>query len=163
MLYKSLMTLGLALLATSGQAQEKGWYVVSATEHGVSVMDMGSVERKGQRVIAQSAMYLAQQTKTPEGVNVDVLQTLEEFDCSQPGKMRNIRSAGYRIDKQAPVFSFAPNEKDPSWREFGAQTPGMAVWKAACEGPDPTQRIEGTSDHREILQRVRQAAVQRAE
>lgn len=160
---KTLMALLIAgLMATSAQAQEGKyeWYVTGSNDSSLTMMDIGRVQREGDAAVAQSAMYMVRPTRIGDGATVDFIQTLDTYDCTDPGRIRNLVSAGYLANQQAPVFEFREGETEAQWKRFDAGSPGMRMWVAACHGPDPDMKLENVRTHVQVLNMVRQKAME---
>lgn len=157
---KTLMVgLIAGLMATSAHAQdgEYAWYVISSNESTLTAMDIGRVQREGNAAVAQSAVYMVRPTPVGDST-IDFIQTLDTYDCTDPGRIRNIISAGYLAEQAAPVFKYDESETGAEWKRFDAGSPGMMMWVAACHGPDPAMKLENVRTHVQVLNVVRQQA-----
>ena len=154
---------GLAMASGAAMAQDTGaadWYVVTSTESGMSTMDIGRLQRRGDAVVAESTLYLVRPRSNSDGAVVDFIRTMDAYDCSDPGRIRNVMSAGFRSDRDEPVFFYGEGERSPEWRRFEAGSPGMDVWTAACKGPNPQWRVKNMETHNQLLNLVRRQAAE---
>ena len=155
--------LGAAMASGAAMAQDTGtadWYVVTSTENGMSTMDMGRLQRRGDAVVAESTLYLVRPKRHSDGTVVDFIRTMDTYDCSDPGRIRNVMSAGFRADQKEPVFFYGEDELSPEWRRFESGSPGMDVWTAACKGPNPQWRVKNMETHNQLLDLVRRQAAE---
>lgn len=155
--------LGL-LLASPAMAQSKAaqdWYVVSANEDGTTTLDVGRLEKRGEVVVGQGALYFVRSKPTAEGDSVDFIQTMDAYDCSQPNSSRTLMAEGYKLGQQPPVFAYN-DSKDAKWRTYKDGTPGAKAWVAACQGPNPKLRLPPMDTHEQVLDLVRQHAAEYA-
>lgn len=149
----SLALVGMALPAMAQSGQPR-WHLVSMTPDGASTLDVGRLERRGNVVVGQSAIYFAVSKQAEQG-KVDFIQSLDAYDCSHPGAMRNLMAEGYRVGLQPPVFALDVRGEEPFWRTYGAGSAGMKAWSAACEGPQPDTELVNVETHEQVLDNIR--------
>lgn len=148
------LALGAAgpVVAMEGTAQ---WYVVSSNPQGVSTMDIGRLQRRGDVAVSMSAIYFVKPQTSAEGEVVDFVQTLDSYDCSKRGFSRNIMGEGYRVGQQPPVFAYGEENGRAPWKQFEEGSSGMSSWKAACEGVEDRYLIRNANTHEDLLFRLR--------
>lgn len=155
--------LGLVMAAPAmAQSQSaSAWYVTSANEQGTTTMDVGRLDKRGDVVVGQSALYFVRSKPTAEGDSVDFIQTMDAYDCSQPNSTRTLMAEGYKVGQQPPVFAYN-DTKTAEWKTYKDGTPGAQAWAAACQGPNPQLRLPNLDTHEQVLDLVREHAAEYA-
>lgn len=131
------------------------WYIVSSNTQGVSTMDIGRLQRRGDVAVSMSAIYFIKPQTSADGQAVDFVQTLDSYDCSKRGFSRNIMAEGYQVGRQPPVFAYGEENGPAPWKQFQENSSGMSSWTAACNGVEPKYRIQDAKTHEDLLFRMR--------
>ena len=131
------------------------WFITSARPAATATMDVGRLEKQGEIAVSMSALYYVTPQESANGP-VDFIQTLDAYDCSQPGHVKNVMGEGYKVGQQPPVFAY--NNPEAIWKFYSAGSPGMDSWKAACEGPLRELQVKNVKTHEQVLEVVRQQA-----
>jgi hypothetical protein len=120
-----ILAFGVLILGGGAASAEPYAVLAFSGEHGLSVVDAGSVVRDGS--LPRAKAYLILPHRPPQRVYLEESQV--EFDCART-RMRVLSTVRYGDQDRA----LARADKPAAWEKAQGGTPGAAMHRQVCAG-----------------------------
>jgi hypothetical protein len=134
------------------------WHSAQATMYALAAVDVhGAVDGATANTRRMStALLWPEGHLSADNEQEDFTVTLEEFDCTQPGRLRMTAMASYAVVGDAPTLVNAAKLSDGSWNTAREGQYTYDAWTWACRGDQKKDALPARQSFVQLLDWYRQ-------